>query len=196
MTWRLVKSSFSRRTFTSCVCKLLTGNPRETASTGLWKGQANWWRHRDLITTVCMYWSWLVLRPALWGLVTSGGGGFTTCGAPWSGFTDMMATTNCVQGHTSSADSCYLPRVLELSFIRSSEGLREQQPASYIVFIPHRVTCGYIKKKKKGWNKAINKRSMSTTTAAVSNADSLQMCIRSGYKHSHCSFSNFLCVGG
>lgn len=81
------------RTFTSRVCNLLTGNPRETASTGLWKGQANWWRHRDLITTVCMYWSWLVLRPALWGLVTSGGGGFTTCGAPGSGFTDMMATT-------------------------------------------------------------------------------------------------------
>lgn len=70
--------------------KLLTGSPRVTASTGWWKGQAKWWRHRDLITTFCINCSWLVLRPGLLGLVTSGGGGFTSWGGTASA--DMMMT--------------------------------------------------------------------------------------------------------
>lgn len=41
--------------------------------------------------------SWLVLRPGLFGLITSGGGGFTSCGGWGSVSVDMVVTAGSSQ---------------------------------------------------------------------------------------------------
>lgn len=46
-----------------------------TASTGCWKGHANWCFHSVLSTTLSRYCSWLVCLLGLLGLEVSGGGG-------------------------------------------------------------------------------------------------------------------------
>lgn len=56
---------------------LLTGRFSLTASTGCWKGHANWCFHNVLSTTLSRYCSWLVWRLGLLGLEVSGGGGLT-----------------------------------------------------------------------------------------------------------------------
>ena len=55
--------------------KLLTGRFSLTASTGCWKGHANWCFHSVLSTTLSRYCSWLVCLLGLLGLEVSGGGG-------------------------------------------------------------------------------------------------------------------------
>ncbi|MEE6520257.1 hypothetical protein FKM82_018096 [Ascaphus truei] len=52
-----------------------TGRPSFVASTGWRKGHENECFHRDFMTTLCRYCSWLVERPGLLGLLDSGGGG-------------------------------------------------------------------------------------------------------------------------
>lgn len=62
----------------------LTGRLSFNASTGAWKGQANWCFHRVFTTTFSRYCSWLVWRFGLLGLMYSGGGGLHCCWTcPW-----------------------------------------------------------------------------------------------------------------
>lgn len=63
---------------------VLTGRLSLTASTGAWKGQANWCFHRTFTTILSRYWSWLVWRFGLLGLMHSGAEGLSSCWTcPW-----------------------------------------------------------------------------------------------------------------
>lgn len=62
----------------------LTGRLSFTASTGAWKGQANWCFHRVFNTILRRNWSWFVCRFGLVRLMYSGGGGLAPCWiCPW-----------------------------------------------------------------------------------------------------------------
>lgn len=63
------------RCYSEFLPKLLTGRFSLTASTGCWKGHANWCFHSVLSTTLSRYCSWLVCLLGLLGLDVSGGGG-------------------------------------------------------------------------------------------------------------------------
>lgn len=65
---------------------LLTGRFSLTASTGCWKGHANWCFHSVFSTTLSRYCSWLVCRLGLLGLEVSGGGGLTPTALPCWGW--------------------------------------------------------------------------------------------------------------
>jgi len=73
---------------------VLTGRLSLIASTGAWKGQANWCFHRDFTTTLSRYCSWLVWRFGLLGLMHSGGRGLPDCWAcPWLLLPDICAVS-------------------------------------------------------------------------------------------------------
>lgn len=80
-------------------CELLTGRFNLTASTGCWKGQANWCLHSVLSTTRRRYCSWLVCLLGLLGLEVSGGGGlvlaaFAGWGWAWACVVDIWVVSS------------------------------------------------------------------------------------------------------
>lgn len=80
-------------------CELLTGRFNLTASTGCWKGQANWCLHNVLSTTRRRYCSWLVCLLGLFGLEVSGGGGlvlaaFAGWGWAWACVVDIWVVSS------------------------------------------------------------------------------------------------------
>lgn len=117
-----------------------------TASTGCWKGHANWCFHNVLSTTLSRYCSWLVCRLGLLGLEVSGGGGLVLAavacwGWAWACVVDIWVVSspspitgrflNLVPGPLS-ADMLLIPSHSSPGTLQGKESHRETSGSRWV----------------------------------------------------------------